>query len=125
VTDARAEIERMARRLERPDSAVIGTDLAGRILFWNEGAERLYGWPAAEVMGRDILEVTPTALSKAEAAEIMSSLQAGWPWSGRFVVQDRAARRFLAEVTDIPVRSVDGSLVGIVGVSKPAQATRG
>ena len=114
----------MARRLERPDSAVIDTDIGGRIVFWNEGAERLYGWPAADVMGRNILDVTPTAPSKPEAAEIMSSLQAGWPWSGRFVVQDRAARRFLAEVTDIPVRSVDGSRVGIVGVSRPVPIPR-
>jgi PAS domain S-box-containing protein len=80
VTDARAEVERMARRLERPDSAVVGTDIGGRIVFWNEGAECLYGWPAADVMGRDI--------------------------------------------TDIPVRSVDGSLVGIVGVSRPVQIPR-
>ena len=33
-----------ARLLEAVEQAVVGTDPFGRILYWNRGAERLYGW---------------------------------------------------------------------------------
>ena len=64
---ARAEAERaaaalrfQAHLLDAVGEAVIATDLAGRITHWNPSAERLYGWPAGEVLGRDILDVTPS-----------------------------------------------------------------
>ena len=31
--------------------SVIGKDLAGKILLWNEGARRMYGYESAEVVG--------------------------------------------------------------------------
>jgi two-component system, cell cycle sensor histidine kinase and response regulator CckA len=39
--------------LERANDAIMLDDLDDRIVFWNRGAERLYGWSAAEVMGLD------------------------------------------------------------------------
>lgn len=42
------------------NQAVIATDLTGQINYWNRFAENLYGWPAAEAIGRDILEVIVT-----------------------------------------------------------------
>ncbi len=32
--------------------SIIGKDLDGRILLWNEGARRIYGYEAAEVVGK-------------------------------------------------------------------------
>ncbi len=37
--------------------AVVATDLGGRITVWNGQAEELFGWPAAQVVGRDAGEV--------------------------------------------------------------------
>ncbi len=53
---ARRQAETEARRrgelLDAVDAAVIATDVDGRIVEWNEGAERLYGWTAGETRGR-------------------------------------------------------------------------
>jgi PAS domain-containing protein len=46
-----------ARLLDAVQEAVIATDLAGRVIFWNCFAEQLYGWSAAEAMGRNVLEL--------------------------------------------------------------------
>jgi len=39
--------------------ALIGTDLEGTVTVWNPAAEALYGWTAAEALGRSVLELTP------------------------------------------------------------------
>lgn len=96
--------------------AVIATDTRGTVLFWNGAAEELYGWPAAEAVGRDITEVTVPEVSQRAAAQIMTALQEGRPWSGGFPVLRRSGEVLHALVTDSGVFR-DGELIGIVGVS--------
>jgi PAS domain S-box-containing protein len=119
VTEQRAR-ERLIDHqnlLDAVDQAIIATDLAGRIQYWNAYAETLYGWRADEVLGRSVLEVTPAPEAEALAGEIMATLQAGQRWSGEFTVRRRDGRSFPALVIDSPVIDDDGKLVGVVGVS--------
>ena len=103
-----------------PGQAVIGTTLDGRIVYWNAGAETLYGWPAPEVLGRDILAVTPSDLSAAQGQAIMSALQKGHTWTGEFSARTRSGRSVTVHVRDVPVRDSHGDLIGIIGISKRA-----
>jgi PAS domain S-box-containing protein len=96
--------------------AVIATDVQGTVECWNAAAEELYGWPAAEAVGRDITEVTVPGISQHAAAEIMAALREGRPWSGGFPVQRRGGEVLHALVTDSGVYR-DGELIGIVGAS--------
>lgn len=96
--------------------AVITTDPLGVIVYWNAGAERLYGWTAQEVLGRNIAEVTVAEVGLDVAAEIMAALRDGTPWSGGFPVRRKDGSTFPALVTDAGIYR-DGELVGIVGVS--------
>lgn len=96
--------------------AVIATDLDGTIVTWNGAAEQLYGWPAADTLGRGITDVTVPQVSKQAAAEIMAALREGRPWSGGFPVKRRSGEVLHALVTDSGVYR-DGELIGIVGAS--------
>ena len=49
-----------AQVAQRPSIADV-IDLQGSISYWNRAAEVMYGWPAAAVIGRNILEITPKA----------------------------------------------------------------
>ena len=100
--------------------AVIATDVTGSILYWNRAAEELYGWTSAEVLGRNVVDVTPAAISQPEAAQIMKVLRTAETWTGRFKVRDKAGRTFDVHVTDTPVMDRYGKLIGIVGVSTRA-----
>jgi len=97
--------------------AVIATDLGGRIVRWNPAAERLYGWTAEEILGRNIAEVTVPETGQEHGDDIMQSLREGRPWSGGFTVVRQDGSIFSALVTDVGVRTADGRLAGIVGVS--------
>ncbi|MBK9233824.1 MAG: PAS domain S-box protein [Anaerolineae bacterium] len=81
---------------------MIATDLHGAITYWNRAAEQLYGWESADVLGRNILDITPAEPSAEQAQAIMSSLRAGQAWSGEFSVRHRSGRSFPALVTDTP-----------------------
>lgn len=48
-------LEQQSRILDKIEDSVIITDLLGYITGWNGGAERLFGYRADEVMGRNIL----------------------------------------------------------------------
>jgi len=97
--------------------AVIATDLGGRIVRWNAAAERLYGWTAEEILGRNIADVTVSEAGREHGDDIMRSLREGRSWSGGFTVVRRDGSTFSALVTDVGVRTDDGRLAGIVGVS--------
>ena len=98
--------------------AVMATTPEGRIAYWNDAAESLYGWSEAEVLGRDIVEVTPAVLVRGDATDIMSALREGKRWSGEFLVKRRDGEEFRAYVQDFPVRDAAGELIGIIGLSR-------
>ena len=96
--------------------AVIATDLAGTVCYWNRAAEVLYGWTSAEAVGRNIGQLTVPQVSAALAQEIMTALRSGRSWSGGFTVQRKDGSTFPALVTDTGVYDGEDP-VGIVGVS--------
>ncbi|MEO8391801.1 MAG: PAS domain S-box protein [Chloroflexota bacterium] len=54
---------------ESVSDAVISTDLQFRIQSWNPAAERIYGWRAEEVLGKNINELLPTQFPSQETIE--------------------------------------------------------
>src|SRR5437763_14993880 len=117
-------LEQQARLLASLGHAVIATDAVGVIRFCNHAAEQLYGWSAAEVIGRDVTTVTPGPASEREAQEIMAALARGESWHGAFLVRRKDGATFLAEVTDTPVFDDQQMLIGVVGVSSDLTARR-
>lgn len=123
--EALERIVERARSLDGGVEAVIATDRYGTILYWSRSAEKLYGWPADEVLGRGILQVTPSEGSRLQAEEIMRHLASGASWHGTFEVCTREGSILSATVRDIPVRDPLGELVGVIGVSRPIDPSSG
>ena len=54
---AEKRIQEQAALLDKAQDAISVVDLDDRILYWNQSAERLYGWSAAEALGRKASEL--------------------------------------------------------------------
>ncbi len=61
--------------------AIIIRDANNRIIFWNQAAERLYGWTAQEAMGQNLHEMLQTTFPK-PLEEIDGILQRDKFWAG-------------------------------------------
>jgi PAS domain S-box-containing protein len=99
------------------DAAVVATNLAGTVVYWNERAESLFGWRTDEALGRNILDVTPSRNSIDDAARIMERLGRGETWTGPFIVQRSDGTPIVIEITNHPVR-IDDRVIGVIGVSR-------
>jgi PAS domain S-box-containing protein len=59
ITERRKTEDRLtelAALLDKAQDAIVARDLDSNIIFWNKGAERLYGWTKEEVLGRNITD---------------------------------------------------------------------
>jgi len=108
-----------ARAHDTGTAAVIGTDIAGTILYWNDGAADLYGWEAQDAIGQNILDITPTRNSTDAATQIMEDLRDGHEWTGEFIVRRRDGTPIIAHVTNHVVREKE-VVIGVVGISQRA-----
>ena len=50
------EIAKQAKLVENISEAIISTDLDFKIISWNNAAEKIYGWEAEEVIGKNIMD---------------------------------------------------------------------
>jgi PAS domain S-box-containing protein len=114
---AEDSIRFQAHLLDTVEQSVIATDLDGIVIYWNQFAQKLYGWAAQEVMGRQIMELTTPDVMTEQALEIMSYLRQGESWTGEFNVQRRDGTTFPVQITNSPISDNRGKLIGIVGVS--------
>jgi len=96
--------------------AVIATRLDGTVEFWNQAAERLYGWTAEEALGQNIRDLAVPDVGQEAAEDIMTAIRAGGSWSGGFLVRRKDGTVFPALVTDSGIYR-DGELVGIIAIS--------
>ncbi|MBD1937019.1 PAS domain S-box protein [Microcoleus sp. FACHB-68] len=106
-----------ATLLDQVPSAVIATDNAGNIIYWNKFAEQLYQWSAAEAIGKSVLEILCLDTNKALAQEIIDSLLETGQWEGEFTVQRKDGTSFVAIVRDSVITNQMGAAIGIVGIS--------
>src|ERR1700749_212953 len=66
----------LAAIIEGSDDAIIGKSLDGTIRSWNAAAERIFGYSAAEIIGRSILLIIPPELHAQEQL-ILETLRGG------------------------------------------------
>jgi PAS domain S-box-containing protein len=103
----------LASIVEASGDAIFAINLDGRITSWNPGAERTFGYSAAEATGRPLTALFPPDLAE-EGARIMEKLRAGETIEEEETVcLRRDGRRFPAGLALSPIRDAGGS--GLAG----------
>ena len=95
----------------------------GVVVAWNPGAERLFGWPADEAIGRNIADLVFTDVPSEHAA-IRDALSKGEPWSGDYHARRKDRSTVLIHSSISQVRDDAGEIVAIVTVSHDVSERR-
>jgi PAS domain S-box-containing protein len=100
---AEEALRRQADILEQTHDAILGWEFGGVIVYWNQGAELLYGWSKEEATGcvGDELLKTERQLS---LEELESTLRREGRWEGLVVHHTRDGRRLEIETREILTR---------------------
>ena len=108
-----AVLAQQAALLDLAQDAIIVRDNDRRIVFWNRGAEVLYGWPAEFAIGKITSELLRTEFLT-PAAEIEAHLLQEGHWEGEASPMTRDGRRLIVASRWALQRDANGAPSGIL-----------
>jgi PAS domain S-box-containing protein len=115
---AEAAAAQLAAIVETSDDAIVSKDLNGIIASWNNGAERLFGYTAAEVIGKPVTILIPLERAD-EESYILERIRRG----ERVDHYETVRRRKDGSEVDIsltvsPIRDRSGKVVGASKIAR-------
>jgi diguanylate cyclase (GGDEF)-like protein/PAS domain S-box-containing protein len=110
--------------LESLDSAVVGRDLNGVVTSWNPGAERLYGFSAAEMIGRTYRGLVPSRSWGWEVQALEAVLLAGVSdsYESERVAKDGSTPEVIVQIS--PIRDAQRAIVGASTIEQAVETNR-
>jgi len=107
----------LAAIVESADTAIFSKDLSGKLLTWNAGAERIYGYAAQEIIGQNVSVLFP-ADRAGEALEISAALRSGRRISHLETVRiTKSGGQIPVLVTASPICNGAGEVIGAANVA--------
>jgi PAS domain S-box-containing protein len=109
---------RFAAMVEFSDDAILSKTLDGRITSWNPGAAKLFGYPAAEVIGKTMQSFIPPERPD-EEVEILARIAGGENIQHFETMRVRKDRtRIDVSVTISPIKDGQGKVIGVSKIAR-------
>lgn len=109
-------LARDAQLLASVRDSVVVINHEGFVTYWNEGASRLFGWAAEEMVGKNYLSHLPLP-TRAFITDQIRKRSPGVEWNGEYHDVCKDGSRIWINVRISSVTDVDGNVVGILIVS--------
>jgi len=108
----------LAAIVESSDDAIVSKNLNGIIMSWNQGAERIFGYTADEIIGQPITRIIPPELQK-EELHIIASIKAG-KRIDHFQTErlKKNGERVNISLTVSPVTDREGTIIGAAKIAR-------
>ena len=110
------QIREQAALLDQARDAILVRDLNHNILFWNKGAERIYGWSAQETVGKNVKDLIlkePSGPFEEAARAVMDR----GDWNGEIRQTRRDGAEIIVESRWTLVRDEHGSPTSILVIN--------
>lgn len=109
---------RLAAIVESADDAIVSKDLNGFVQSWNEGACKMFGYAAEEMIGQSIKKIIPEELLY-EEDQILRKLRAAQRIEHYETTRKRKdGSRFEVSVTISPVKDESGKVIGASKIAR-------
>lgn len=111
-------LNRLAAIIESSEDAIVGKTLDGVITDWNDGAERIFGYTADEIVGSTILTLIPRDRHW-EEDEIIGRLRKGERIEHFETVRQRKDGTLIhVSLAVSPIKASDGTVVGASKIAR-------
>jgi PAS domain S-box-containing protein len=118
IAERLASSRLLASIVESSNDVIVSKSLDGIIQTWNAAAERLFGWTAAEAVGRSITLIIPPDRLK-EEEEILARLRAGQRVNHfETIRRTRDGRSVAVSLTVSPILDESGTVVGASKIAR-------
>jgi PAS domain S-box-containing protein len=108
----------LATIVDSADDAIVSKDLNGIVRTWNQGAIRMFGYTAEEMVGQPVLRLIPEELHY-EEDEILRKLRAGDRVDHYNTVRvKKSGERIEVSVTISPIRDASGQVIGASKIAR-------
>jgi PAS domain S-box-containing protein len=119
---ATKRLERDARHflaiVASSEDAIISKNLEGTIVTWNRAAERMFGYPAAEIVGRSIRLIVPPD-RQAEEDHVLATVARGDTVEHFETIRQRKDGTFVPiSLTVSPIRDTSGRVIGASKIAR-------
>ncbi|MFE0516480.1 PAS domain S-box protein [Streptomyces sp. NPDC058964] len=113
---AEERINELAALVESSQDAILAKTLDGRITYWNAAAQRLYGFTAAEAVGRHVSVLAPSE-RRDEVNRLLERLRQGEKVEHFETLRVTQSGQLLdVDVTLWPTRAPDGTVIGACAI---------
>lgn len=103
--------------LSQVRQAVLATDQTGRVIYWNDAAEKLFGWPATDAVGKHVADAMIPVESRNAWHMMLDSARNAGHWEGDFLVKCRNGSIVTTRLTVSLWRDGRGTPAGFIAVS--------
>jgi two-component system cell cycle sensor histidine kinase/response regulator CckA len=90
------QIRSQAALLDVTQDAIYVRDFSDRILYWNDGAQRLYGWTMMEVRGKTATELLSSGVSE-QWAKALEAVRTQGQWEGELYQKRRDGKDLIIQ----------------------------
>lgn len=115
---AEEQIQYLAQLIANVSDAVIASDERFVLTFWNLAAERMYGWKAEEVLGRNEQETLRSEFMGVDRSKALQTLVETGEFRGEIVQYRKDGKPVYVEATAIALKDRDGHVTGYVSVNR-------
>lgn len=113
---AEQKIREQGLLLDVSNDAIVVRNIHHQILFWNKGAERLYGWKAEEVVGKNVLQLLYKEISPQLKDAYLKVMNTG-EWRGELHQLTREGKVIIVESRWTLIRDDNGQPKSILSVN--------
>ncbi len=116
--EAEERLRRQAQVFDNMYDGVVLTDAENRIIGWNRGAERIFGYSEAEVLGKCPEMLNPPELGPELTRAFRRQLARDGRWSGLVPFIRKGGAAGTCEVVCVPMTDESGRIIGAVSVNR-------
>ena len=106
----------LAAIVDSSDDAIIGKDLEGRIVSWNTGAERMFGYTSGEILGQPVLRIVSPE-HPSEESEILREARQGKIRHYETVRIRKDGQPIDVSLTVSPIKNARGEIIGVSSIA--------